>query len=114
MRPESLTDSLTYTTGKEYTLDEVQQMGDRIAALRTAFNLREGFRNIDLEVPGRMIGSPPLEAGPLEGVTVDIDTQIRDYLDAMGWDAETGTPTKETLDGLGLDFVSADLYPAGA
>jgi aldehyde:ferredoxin oxidoreductase len=114
MKPESLTDSLKFTTGKEYTLDEVQQMGDRITALRTAFNIREGFRNIDLDVPGRMIGSPPLESGPVGGVTVEIDTQVRDYLTAMGWDTETGIPTKETLDGLGLDFVSADLHPAGA
>ena len=114
MRPESVTDSLKYSTGKDYTLDEVQEMGDRITALRTAFNVREGFSSIDLDVPGRMIGAPPLESGPIEGVTVDIDTQIRDYLDAMGWDTETGVPTKETLDGLGLDFVSADLHPAGA
>jgi len=114
LKPDVLTDSLKYTTGENFTLDEVQQMGDRIAALRTAFNLREGFRNIDLEVPGRAIGSPPLKDGPLEGVTVDIETQVRDYLEAMGWDTETGVPTRETLQGLGLDFVVADLHPAEA
>jgi aldehyde:ferredoxin oxidoreductase len=114
MKPEALIDSLKYVTGKDYTLDDVQQMGDRIAALRAAFNLRDGFRSIDLPVPGRMIGSPPLEGGPLKGVTVDIDTQIRDYLEAMGWDTKTGVPNKETLDSLGLSFVAADLHSAGA
>jgi aldehyde:ferredoxin oxidoreductase len=114
LQPEALTDSLTCTTGKEYSLDDVQRMGDRIAALRIAFNIREGVRNVDLDMPGRMVGSPPLKAGPLQGVTVDLDTQVRDYLEAMGWDAETGVPNKETLEGLGLDFVAADLHPAGA
>ncbi|NQU75840.1 MAG: aldehyde ferredoxin oxidoreductase family protein, partial [Planctomycetes bacterium] len=45
LKPEALTDSLTYTTGHEYTLDEVLEMGDRIAALRMAFNIREGVHN---------------------------------------------------------------------
>jgi aldehyde:ferredoxin oxidoreductase len=89
-------------------------MGDRIAVLRMAFNVREGFRNIDLSLPGRTIGSPPLASGPLEGVTVDVDTQVREYLEAMGWDRETGVPTRETLDRLGLDFVACDLHPVVA
>jgi aldehyde:ferredoxin oxidoreductase len=111
LQPEALVDSLTHTTGHPYTLDEVLEIGDRIAALRMAFNIREGLRNIDFKVPGRMIGSPPLKAGPLEGVTVDVDTQIREYLDEVGWDRQTGAPKKETLLNLGLDFAAAELYP---
>ena len=110
MEPTALTDSLTYTTGRTYTLDEVQEIGDRIAALRIAFNLREGFRNVDIPMHGRLVGSPPLTKGPLEGVTVDAKTQVHDFLEAMGWDTETGVPTKDTLNRLGLDFVAADLH----
>lgn len=112
LKPEALTDSLKYVTGRDYTLAEVQTMGDRIAALRMAFNVREGIRNIDLPVPGRTIGVPALASGPLKGVTVDLDTQVRDYLVAMGWDETSGVPTKETLENLALDFVVADLHPA--
>jgi aldehyde:ferredoxin oxidoreductase len=110
LKPEALTDSLTYTTGKQYTLDEVQRMGARIAALRMVFNIREGMRNVNFQVPGRMIGRPPLESGPLKGVTIELDTQVRDYLAAMGWDTATGVPKKETLLNLGLDFVAAELH----
>jgi len=110
LKPEALTDSLKYTTGREYTLEEVTETGARIAALRIAFNLREGVRNVDIKLPGRMVGSPPLEKGPLAGVTVDVDTQVREYLEAMGWDTETGVPKRETLEKLGLDFVAADLH----
>ncbi|HUT88681.1 MAG TPA: aldehyde ferredoxin oxidoreductase family protein [Thermoguttaceae bacterium] len=110
LKPDALTDSLTHTTGHRFTFDDVQQIGERIANLRIAFNLREGVRNVDIPMHGRLIGSPPLEAGPLKGVTVDVDTQVRDYLAAMGWDTETGVPKQETLEGLGLDFVVADLH----
>ncbi|MHC4399111.1 MAG: aldehyde ferredoxin oxidoreductase family protein [Planctomycetota bacterium] len=110
LTPDALIDSLTHTTGHAYSLEEVQRIGERIANLRIAFNLRDGFRNIDIDVPGRVVGSPPLEEGPLAGVTVDLDTQVRDYLVVMGWDTETGVPTKETLNKLGLDFVVADLH----
>ena len=110
LKPDAITDSLSYTTGHTFTLDEVQKIGARIANLRISFNLREGIRNVDIPLHGRLIGSPPLEAGPLKGVTIDIDTQVKDYLAAMGWDTETGVPKKETLEELGLDFVVADLH----
>ena len=110
--PEALCDSLSLVTGHTYTLDEVLEAGARIAALRIAFNLREGLRNVDFEMHGRLLGTPPMANGPHKGVTIDLDTQVRDYLAAMGWDPQTGVPTKETLLGLGLDFVAADLHPA--
>jgi aldehyde:ferredoxin oxidoreductase len=109
LRADCLVDSLTYTTGKRYTLEEVIEIGERIATLRMAFNSRGDVRNIEFAVPGRMIGDPPLTRGPLQGVTVDIDTQVREYLEAMGWDTRTGVPKKETLHRLGLDFVAAEI-----
>ncbi len=110
VRPSCLTDSLTYTTGRTFTQDDVIKIGARIATLRIAFNLREGFRNVDIDLPGRMIGNPPLQSGPNAGVSIDVDVQTRDYCAAMGWDAETGVPTKDTLEDLELDFAVADLH----
>ncbi len=101
---------LTHAMGKEYTLESIQEVGARIAALRTAFNIREGARNVEFKLPRRVLGEPPLEAGDTAGKTVDNQTEIRDYLVAMGWDPETGVPKKETLEALGLDFVAADLH----
>ncbi|MHB1035886.1 MAG: aldehyde ferredoxin oxidoreductase family protein [Pirellulales bacterium] len=114
LTPEALTDSLSLVTGHTFTLDDVLAAGARIAALRMAFNLREGVRNVDFKMHGRLVGSPPLESGPLAGVTVDVDTQVKDYLAAMGWDPVTGVPKRETLLGLGLDFVAKDLHPQAA
>ena len=57
----------------------------------------------------RVIGSPPLKAGPTKGVTVDLETQQREYLEYVGWDVKTGKPKKETLQRLGLDFVAEQI-----
>ncbi|MDW8079361.1 MAG: aldehyde ferredoxin oxidoreductase family protein [Thermoguttaceae bacterium] len=108
--PTALCDCLTYTTGHKFTLDDVLTIGARIAALRIAFNLREGIRNVDLKIPGRIVGDPPLTKGPVAGVTVDVDTQVREYLEAMGWDPVTGIPTPETLRRVGLEWVIPDLH----
>jgi aldehyde:ferredoxin oxidoreductase len=110
-KPEIVPDSLTCVTGHAFTLDDVLTCGDRIATLRTAFNHREGVRNIEIKIPDRVLGRPPLKEGPTAGRTIDIDAQVEDYLEAMGWDKTTGAPTKETLQRLGLDFVVKDLYP---
>jgi aldehyde:ferredoxin oxidoreductase len=100
---------LSQATGRNFTTDELLEIGDRIANLRIAFNLREEMRNVEFKVPGRMIGSPPLEAGPLKGITVDLAVQEKEYLEEMGWDSQ-GVPRQETLQKLGLDFVVPDLY----
>ncbi len=111
LKPTALTDSLTHVTGRTFTLDGVLERGARIAALRTAFSLREGVRSVDTPVPDRVLGKPPLEKGPTAGRTVDLEAQVEDYLEAMGWDTTTGVPKRETLEGLGLDYLIADLYP---
>src|SRR3990172_4691097 len=64
LTPSVLTDSLTCVTGRPFTLDDVLTRGARIAALRTAFNHREGVRNLDFRLPDRAIGRPPPEVGP--------------------------------------------------
>ena len=69
--------------------------------------MREGLSNIDFKVPARVLGLPPLAKGPVKGVTIDVKAQTADYLKAMGWDTKTGRPTKQTLQKLGLDFVTA-------
>jgi aldehyde:ferredoxin oxidoreductase len=40
--------------------------------------------------------------GPTAGVTIDIDTLVKEYYEAMGWDVETGVPARERLEKLGL------------
>jgi len=97
---------LTLTMGKVFTMEDILEIGERIANLRIAFNLREGIRNKEIyKLPPRVIGQPPLDGGPTKGIQVDNATQIRDYYMAMGWNPETGVPRRSVFEKLGLDFA---------
>jgi aldehyde:ferredoxin oxidoreductase len=103
-------DHLRAVTGWAIDTDECFRIGERIADIRHAFNLREGLNPVQFEVPGRIIGAPPQTAGNLKGITVDLDTQVRDFCTAMDWDPETAVPSRERLLALGLPEVAAQLY----
>ena len=97
-----LIELLNAVTGWGMDMAEALIAGARIQTLRQSFNVREGIRAGDVRLPDRMTGHPPQNAGPLAGVTIDVESLAREYRQAMGWDAETGDPTKETLEKLGL------------
>jgi len=103
---------ITAITGFEYSEEEALNIGLRSYTMRYAFNIREGLRRKDYYISGRIIGKPPLQAGPTAGVTVDVEQLGDNFFKAFGWDIETGVPTRETLERLGgLEFLIADLYP---
>ncbi|MBT3345307.1 MAG: aldehyde ferredoxin oxidoreductase family protein [Gemmatimonadetes bacterium] len=103
-------DFLTAVTGWEIDTDECYHIGERVADMRHAFNLREGLNPIEFDVPTRLLGEPPQAEGNLRGVTVDIDTQIREYCQVMDWDPDTAVPSKQRLIALGMEDVAQDLH----
>lgn len=93
-------------TGWDTDLAEMKQIGERIANLRMAFNVREGDIVTKRRVPGRLWGAEPLQAGPHKDITLDIRTLEQDFLAACDWDADTAAPSKRKLDSLGLSDVA--------
>jgi aldehyde:ferredoxin oxidoreductase len=106
---DSIAKQLTAVTGWEYGLDDIYETGMRIATMRHLFNLREGHNPLTRNVPGRMIGDPPLDAGRLKGITIDHETMIREFLEFVDWDSRTSVPSEESLRRLGMEFVLDDL-----
>lgn len=90
----------------DMTIDELLTIGWRIQTLRQLFNAREGA--IRHEIPKRAIGDPPLEKGPLRGVTIPVEEMCQEYYKAMGFQVD-GVPQKEILAQLGLNFAINDL-----
>ena len=103
-------DFLSAVTGWEIDTKECHRIGERIADLRHAFNLREGLNPLLFDVPGRIIGNPPQAEGNVRNITVNIDTQVREYCQAMDWDPETAVPSRQRLVALGLEEVAHDLH----
>jgi aldehyde:ferredoxin oxidoreductase len=103
---------LTLAMGKTYTMADILEIGERIANLRIAFNLREGIRNKErFRLPPRVLGKPPLDGGPTKGITVDNFIQLHDYFAAMGWNPETGVPKRYVFERLGLEFAKEVAEP---
>jgi len=103
-------DFVNAVTGWDTTMSTLLGCGERIACMRQAFNVREGFVPMDFTLPGRASGNPPLPDGPLKGVTVDIEKWVRAYYQYADWDYETGKPSLRKLIQLGLDDVAKDLH----
>ncbi len=105
---QSLPEQLAAVTGWDFDLDEVYRAGMRISTIRHAFNLREGHNPLTRNVPGRLVGEPPLAEGNVKGITVDHKTLNNEYLERCGWDAHTTIPSEEALRELGMDFLLKD------
>jgi aldehyde:ferredoxin oxidoreductase len=97
-------------TGWDTSLPEMLQIGERIANLRMAFHVLHGDNPVKRRVPGRLAGNPPLEAGSHAGLTLDVETLEREYLEACDWDRETCRPSRAKLEELGLKDVADVLY----
>ncbi len=104
------TEIIEAVTGWDVTVEELLRTGERIQALRQSFNVREGLIASELEFPARALGEPPLEKGPVSGVTIDLETMAKEFYRDMQWEWKTGRPSKRRLDQLGLDFVRKELY----
>lgn len=98
-------------TGFHYTPEQLTAFAYRSFTLRHAFNLREGYTRKDFKISDRAVGKPPLEAGPLKGITVDNEKLGDNFYGYLGWDIETAVPPRDFLEKLGgLECVIADLY----
>ncbi len=97
-----LLEFINAVTGWDISVSEALNTGARIQTMRQLFNVREGIMPSDVCLPDRMAGIPPQSSGPLEGITIDIDTLTKEYREAMGWDPTTGRPSDSSLKRLGL------------
>lgn len=95
-------------TGWDFDLEEAMQAGERIQLLRHAFGLREGVNPLDWQkgLSPRIFGQEPLTEGPNQGITIDIQAMINEYLEYADWDKTTAVPSRQKFTSLGLEEVS--------
>lgn len=110
--PDTLMRELSLVTGEPWDVQRVQVVGERIATLRHAFNLREGLNPVDdFTLPQRYLDGSDLHGGQGKGVVVDVDSMRGSYFAEVGWDQKTAVPSVESLRALGLDGLVEDLHP---
>ena len=94
-----------FTTGMEFSTDELFKVGERIVTLERLFLQREGVDRSWDTLPDRYF-EEPMDSGPYKGEKIDresFDRMLDEYYGFHGWDAGTGNPRTESLRDLGLD-----------
>lgn len=102
--------AVSAVTGWDFTAEEARSVGLRIVSLLRAYNVRCGITK-DMDRPSARYGSTPVD-GPSEGKSIipHWEEMLRNYYRQMGWDTETGKPLPETLNKLGLQHVTKDIW----
>ncbi|MDX2441086.1 MAG: aldehyde ferredoxin oxidoreductase C-terminal domain-containing protein, partial [Desulfobacterales bacterium] len=108
---QNTADLMDAVTGISYTPDDVLLVGERINNLARAFNVREGFTRADDTLPERLL-TEPIPGGASKGHYItkeELKQMLDEYYAARGWDVETGSPTRENLTALNLEYVANEL-----
>jgi len=104
-----LVEMINAVTGWNLTFDDALKIGNRIHTLRHCFNLREGLLPKDFQLPPPAAGVPPLTAGSIKGITVDVNTLTKNFYLEKGWDPISGIPSEKALQELDLKELVGDM-----
>jgi aldehyde:ferredoxin oxidoreductase len=106
--PKDEAELMRATTGWEWTVDDVQKVGERRLNMLRAFNAREGAGREQDTLPKRIFDQP-LKGGASDGVSVtrkEFEDALDMYYEMCEWDVATGKPTRAKLEQLGLGWMA--------
>lgn len=85
---------LTLITGREWTEEEMGEVGRRVINIARAFNQREGFDRRHDTVPGRVV-KEALKSGPAAGQVIPpeaFEDMLDQYYEVLGWNKDGTMP----------------------
>jgi aldehyde:ferredoxin oxidoreductase len=97
--PPPIAELIAGASGWDFGWQEALNAGRRILTLRQAFNAREGLTPDQFELPKRIAAAAKFDYVALR----------KGYFAEMGWDIQSGKPTKAALAELGLADLTGDL-----
>jgi aldehyde:ferredoxin oxidoreductase len=106
IRPETYLDMLRTTTGFDYDMEEVLNIGRRIWTLERGITNIQGITATDDMLPEKLI-RPPAE-GPHSASNIDLELMLSEYYEIRGLD-EKGRPSQDVCQELGLDNLAEKL-----
>ncbi|MFN0186395.1 MAG: aldehyde ferredoxin oxidoreductase family protein [Aquabacterium sp.] len=95
-----LAPQLAAACGPEFTLEKLDEIGERVWNMERDFNNRAGFTDKDDTLPPRLLNEAA-KSGPAKGLTSKLPEMLPKYYAVRGWNAD-GTLKPETRARLGL------------
>ncbi|MFW9950089.1 MAG: aldehyde ferredoxin oxidoreductase family protein, partial [Candidatus Thorarchaeota archaeon] len=87
-------------TGFNHDRKSLLMVGERINNLKRVINCNLGISRKDDRLPAHNLKI--LQSGKTSNIKIDLEENLQKYYKARGWDWETGKPTSEKLDELGI------------
>jgi aldehyde:ferredoxin oxidoreductase len=106
--PETQVELINAACGLEWDVEDMLRCGERGWNLKRAINNRLGLTRANDQLPKVFLES--YNEGGSAGYIVPFDEMLEAYYAARGWDPDTGRPTKEKLESLGLVDVAKALW----
>ena len=89
-------------TGLDFTMDDMNTIGERVWNLERLFNLKAGLTKADDTLPDRILKDAISgDNNPAKGRVGQLDKMLPEYYSLRGWDQE-GKPTEAKLEMLGI------------
>jgi len=113
--PVDLAKMASAATGTHIDEKGLMKIGERIYNIERCFLVREGITRKDDYPPRRWVEEPS-PTGPAKGELIDpkrFEQMLDEYYAFHGWDKNTGVPTREKLEELGLKYIANELEKMG-
>ncbi|RLI80200.1 aldehyde ferredoxin oxidoreductase [Archaeoglobales archaeon] len=102
--PREVLDLFNSITGWNLSMEEFVRAGERMFNLKRVINNLRGITRKDDKLPRIVTAS--LNEGPTAGKSLGLEAMLREYYEFRGWDWESGKPTAQKLNELGLGDVA--------
>ncbi len=97
---EDIIGYINAATGFSYDRKTLMKVGERINNIKRVINCKMGITRADDRLTG--INTKVLPMGKIAGVKLDIEKNLERYYKERDWDWDTGAPSQEKLDELGI------------
>ena len=109
--PEDFAEIYSAVTGEAVSGADMSLAAERIINLEKAINIREGWTREEDQPPERWVKEAKPD-GVFKGERCHLDkynVMLSDYYRRRGWNPESGLPTRQKLESLGLHEIADDL-----
>ncbi len=108
--PQTVLALINAACGFDWQLEDMMRIGERGWNLKRVINNRLGLNHNNDRLPKALLQPYLDHPAESDGYAPDIEKMLEAYYKVRGWDPITGTPKKEKLISLGLEWLVEDIW----